>query len=314
MMRRPRESSLTVAVEAGSDSMRRAIRKGVTEEDVIQTFDLLMAAGWHKFKLYFMQGFSGEPLEAMDDIGGLIGRILAMAREKGHRRPRLTVSVSVLVPKPHTPLQWQGMERPEDSREKQRRLAGLLKRYGGAVAYKHHDAYESIAETLLSRGGREMAALVMAAHKRGQTLGDSFAWPAWVEAIEECGINLDSEVFSDREYGAPLPWDHISRGVGRKYLWREWEYYHSGDANPACHVECTSCGLGCAAPVFDPDSRAVPASLKDYFAQVAKTGDAASRGLRPFSPVYPEELAGVAAAGSEPDPGAKPRVNVQRRG
>ncbi|MCC7478268.1 TIGR03960 family B12-binding radical SAM protein [bacterium] len=315
MMRKKRESSLTIAVEAGSDAARRAIRKGVTEEDVLHTFDFLMAAGWHKFKLYFMMGFAGEPLSAMDDIAGLVAKIMDLARAKGYRRPRLVISCSVLVPKPHSPLQWQGMERPEQTREKQRRLKFLLARFGRSVEFKHHDSAESVIETLVSRGGREIAAVVYSAFRLGQSLpSDYFSYSAWAEACAEHGIDIEHEVHREREYDEALPWDHVSRGVGRKYLWREWEYYHSGDANPACHVECTSCGLGCNAPVFDPDSRAVPAGLKDYFGRVAASAAAEMRGLRPFSPVYPEDLDPVYEDGIELSGLVRPRVAIQRRG
>ncbi len=315
MMRKKRESSLTIAVEAGSDAARRAIRKGVTEEDVLHTFDYLMAAGWHKFKLYFMMGFAGEPLSAMDDIAGLVAKIMDLARAKGYRRPRLVISCSVLVPKPHSPLQWQAMEQPEQTREKQRRLKFLLVRWGRSVEFKHHDSAESVMETLVSRGGREIAAVIENAYRRGQSLpSDYFDYSAWEAACQDCGVDIEHEVHRDRAYDEALPWDHVSRGVGRKYLWREWEYYHSGDANPACHVECTSCGLGCNAPVFDPDSRAVPAGLKDYFGKVAASAAAEMRGLRPFSPVYPEDLVPVHEDAIDLGSLARPRVAIQRRG
>jgi radical SAM family uncharacterized protein len=310
LMRRPRETSLTVAVEAGSDSLRRAIRKGVTDDDVVYTFDKLMGAGWHKFKLYFMCGFAGEPEEAMDDIAGLIGRIFAMAKDRGYRRPRLTVSVSVLVPKPHTPFQWQAMERPGLTKSKQNRLKDRLRRFGRSVEFKYHDSEQSVIETLLSRGGRNIAPAMELAFRAGQILpSDNFDWETWLGVLDEADIDLETEVFCEKDRAQPLSWDHISRHVGKRYLWREWEYYHSGDANPACHVECTNCGVGCAAPVFDPDSRAVPEGLKEYFAQVAAQDDAATRGLKPFSPVYPEELDVLTLARD----GAKPRVAVQRR-
>ncbi|MCB1215936.1 TIGR03960 family B12-binding radical SAM protein [bacterium] len=318
MMRRPRETSLTIAIEAGSDAARRAIRKGVSEEDVLYTFDLLMQAGWHKFKLYFMMGFAGEPMEAMDEIAELVGKIFDMAKEKGHRRPRLTISCSVLIPKPHTPLQWQGMERTAVTREKQARLLDLLKRYGRQCIFKYHDAEEGVVETLLSRGGREVAGIIEEAFKRGQTLlSDNFELSVWQDICSEWGFDLAREVHEDKQYADTLPWDHISRGVGKRYLWREWEYYHSGDANPACHVECTSCGIGCAAPVFDPESRVVPEELKEYFAEVARQGIAEQRGLRPFSPVYPEELdrgAATQVAQGEDQPQSTQRAQRNSQG
>lgn len=250
-MRRPRETSLTIAIEAGGEQTRAAINKHVSEADVQATFSHLLAAGWHKFKLYFMCGFAGEPLEAVDAIAETIGGILKLARDGGHRRPRLNVSVSVLVPKAHTPLQWQAMERPELTHEKQQRLRRALKRFGGAVRLSWHDARQAVIEALMSRGGRELADLIEAAMRTDQTLlSDYFDYEVWERLLAEHHIDLDQQVFRARGKDEPLPWDHVDRGVLKSYLWDEWQAYLSGEPTPPCHEECTACGLGCGAPLF----------------------------------------------------------------
>jgi radical SAM family uncharacterized protein len=252
-VRRPRETSLTIAVEAGGDALRQALKKNVSSEDVIETMDHLMAAGWHKFKLYFMCGFAGEPPGAMDDIAELIARIFSMAREHGYRRPRMNVSLSVLVPKPHTPLQWQAMERPDVTREKQRRLAGLLKKYGQAVTLRWHDAQRSVIEALLARGGSELAPVIVSAFYAGQTLlDDNFDYDAWLRALEEHGVSLEQQVFRERTLEEPLPWDYMDNAVGKQYLWREWQAYQRGEGGPPCQVECTHCGVGCGSAILVP--------------------------------------------------------------
>lgn len=255
-VRRPRETSLTIAIEAGSDALRLALKKNVTGADVLETFEHLMAAGWHKFKLYFMCGFAGEPLDAMDDIAALIARIFSTARAHGYRRPHLNVALSVLVPKPHTPLQWQAMERPDATREKQRRLAGLLKPYGRAVTLRWHDAQRSVIEALLARGGSELAPVVASAFRAGQTLlDDNFDYSVWLRALEAHGVSLEKQVFRERKLEEPLPWDNMDNGVGKQYLWREWQAYLRGEGGPPCHVECTHCGVGCGAAILVPGER-----------------------------------------------------------
>lgn len=250
-MRRPRETSLTIAIEAGNEAMRTAINKHVSDADVEATFSHLLAAGWHKFKLYFMCGFAAEPLEAVDSIAETIGGILRLARRGGYRRPRLNVSVSVLVPKAHTPLQWQAMERTELTRQKQSRLRRMLKPFGGAVRLSWHDARQAVIEALLSRGGRELADVIEAAMHAGQTLlSDHFDYEVWERLIDEHGIDLDRQVFRERAKDEPLPWDHVDRGVRKDYLWDEWQAYQAGEPTPPCHEECTACGLGCGGPVF----------------------------------------------------------------
>ncbi len=250
-MRRPRETSLTVAIEAGGEAMRTAINKHVSDADVEATFTHLLAAGWQKFKLYFMCGFAGEPLEAVDAVADTIGGILRLARQGGYRRPRLNVSVSVLVPKAHTPLQWQAMERPELTHEKQARLRRALRPFGGAVRLSWHDARQAVIEALLSRGGRQLADLIEAAMHAGQTLlSDHFDYEVWERLLEGHGIDLDRQVFRERGKDEPLPWDHIDRGVHKDYLWDEWQAYLSGEPTPPCHEECTACGLDCGGPLF----------------------------------------------------------------
>ena len=257
LLRRPRETSLTIAVEAGDESLRRAINKRVTDADVLSTFTALLEAGWHKFKLYFMCGFAGEQPEAMDGIAELINRIFDTARERGLRRPRLHVSVAVLVPKPHTPLQWQALECPEATAAKLVRLRARLKPLGGAVKLNWHDERQSLIEALLSRGGRELAPLVEAACLAGQTLpGDYFDYAIWERLLHEHSIDLDAQLFRERGQGEALPWDHIDRRVGKAYLWKQWELYKAGAESPGCQHECLGCGVGCGCSVFSTENAA----------------------------------------------------------
>jgi radical SAM family uncharacterized protein len=251
IIRRPRETSLTIAIEGGSEALRNAINKRVSTEDIHNTFQHLMAAGWHKFKLYFMCGFAGEPLDAMDDIAQVVDDVFTIAKEQGKRKPRLRVSMSVLVPKAHTPLQWQAMERPEDTREKQRRLKALLKRHGHAVELHWHDVEQAVIEALLSRGGRELAPVIEDAMLAGQTLlSDYFDFDVWLELLERHGIDLEKQVYTERMRDQPLPWDHIDRGVEKDHLWMEWQAFQQGQPTPPCHEQCSACGLGCDAPLF----------------------------------------------------------------
>lgn len=249
-MRRPRETSVTIAIEAGSDAARRAIRKGVTDAGVLEAVGLLAQAGWHKFKLYFMCGFLGETAGAMDEIASLIERILAAVRSAG-RRPRINASMSVLVPKPWTPLQWQAMDRPAVSFEKQQRLRRAVRRLGGAVRLNWHDAERSVIEALLARGGAPVADVVEQAYLAGQVLLDeTFDFGVWRAVLDAQGISLEDEVHRERGRDEAFPWDFMQSGVSREYLWGEYEAYRRGDDTPPCNVECTQCGIGCTGALF----------------------------------------------------------------
>jgi radical SAM superfamily enzyme YgiQ (UPF0313 family) len=249
--RRPRETSLTIAIEAGNEQLRQAVKKNVRDADVLATMEHLMAAGWHKFKLYFMCGFHAEPLEAMDDIAALVQRIAGLAKCGESRAPRLHLSLAVLVPKPHTPLQWQALERLEVTQEKQRRLRQQLRRFGGLFKLSWHDPLRSVVEALLARGGRELAPVIEQAYEAGQhLLDDNFNYEAWLAALAGCGASLDEQVYRERGESEALPWMHMDSGVEQRYLRREYEAYLRGESGPPCHVECTQCGIGCGGAIL----------------------------------------------------------------
>src|SRR5690606_25195840 len=111
-------SGVTLAPEAGSQRMRDAINKNGTEEQLMTTAERIFARGWGSMKRYFIIGLpTGEESDVRESVRG--GK---RAREIGKRvrretsnagPPKVTVSVSPHVPKPHTPFQWCAMD-PED--------------------------------------------------------------------------------------------------------------------------------------------------------------------------------------------------------
>ena len=49
-----KKSSLTFALEAGSQRLRDVINKGLTKEDIMHGSELAFKGGWNRVKLYFM--------------------------------------------------------------------------------------------------------------------------------------------------------------------------------------------------------------------------------------------------------------------
>ena len=123
-IRRVRASGLTFAPEAGSQRMRDVVNKNVTEEQLMTTAERVFSRGWDGMKLYFMIGL---PTEEESDVREIV-RVGKRAREVGKKvrkesnqggPPKVTVSVSTHVPKPHTPFQWCAMDREESVLTKQ---------------------------------------------------------------------------------------------------------------------------------------------------------------------------------------------------
>ena len=84
MIRKVRQSGLTFAPEAGSQRLRDAINKNVTEEEVLSTARTAFEGGCSSMKLYFMMGLPTETMEDMDAIIDQIGR--ASCRERVFQR------------------------------------------------------------------------------------------------------------------------------------------------------------------------------------------------------------------------------------
>ena len=123
-MARVRATGVTFAPEAGTQRMRDVINKNVTEEQLLQTAERVFSRGWKAMKLYFMIGLPTEDEEDVREIPRVGGRARAIGKRVKKElgapgAPKVTVSVSTHVPKPHTPFQWCAMDTPAVVREKQ---------------------------------------------------------------------------------------------------------------------------------------------------------------------------------------------------
>ena len=176
-IQRVRATGVTFAPEAGSQRMRDVVNKNVTEEQLMETAERVFSRGWSSMKLYFMIGL---PTEDESDVREIV-RVGARARAVGKKvkkelrdkglpngggAPKVTVSVSTHVPKPHTPFQWCAMDAPVDVRQKQGWLEEE-KRASGGVELRMHDCDTSWLEGVFARGDRKLANVLERAYKAG---------------------------------------------------------------------------------------------------------------------------------------------------
>ena len=244
-----KKGGLTFAPEAGSQRLRDVINKNVTEEDLERATRAAFEAGWRRCKLYFMMGLPGETDEDIVAIAELADRTLEIAREvvpKGQRGGvSVSISVSVFIPKAQTPFQWCA-QTPDD--EVKRRQQLLLKSVRNrAVRVHYHDAETSLIEAVLSRGGRDLAALIEAAWRRGARFDawtEQFSLARWEEAAQVCDLDLRAIAQTPFELSQRLPWEHVSPGVSRGFLEREYRRALTAQTTPDCtRTSCTGCGI-----------------------------------------------------------------------
>ncbi|WP_225749344.1 TIGR03960 family B12-binding radical SAM protein [Paraeggerthella sp. Marseille-Q4926] len=284
-----KKGGLTFAPEAGTQRLRDVINKNVTEDDLFGALDAAFSAGWRRCKLYFMIGLPTETDEDIKGIASLAQR--AYDRMKAATPPeqrgslRMSVSCALFVPKAQTPFQWDGQIPPEEALRRVNLLRNSIKYR--AIDVHWHDPSTSFVEAVMSRAGREAAAWVEAAWRRGARFDawtEHFNAQAWRDAAQEVGI--DPEAIAQTAYPTDrvMPWSHITTGVSERFLARERKLAEQERTTPDCTFgACSACGacpsLGAdnqlARPRVASGSNAQPGSPdSDLRAHVAAPEDA----------------------------------------
>jgi radical SAM family uncharacterized protein len=240
-----RKTTLTFAPEAGTERLRQAMNKNISEEDMFAAFASAFEKGWFNLKLYFMVGL---PTETMDDVKGivdLVARTSQLGRKLRSRSPSLRVSVATFVPKAHTPCQWAAQNKEDELTPKHELLKQGLRRLG--VHFSWQDTKTSQLEAALSRGDRRLGKVIHRAWELGNRFDawhECFNHDNWSKAFQENG--LDPAFYANRERSLDeiLPWQHIDIGVTKKFLQKEYQDIHLGTDTRDCRYgPCNACGL-----------------------------------------------------------------------
>ena len=243
-----KKTSLTFAPEAGTQRMRDVINKGVTEEDLLEKVRDAFEGGWNSVKLYFMDGLPTETEEDLDGISDLakkvVGEYFAVPKDRRERGLRVTVSVSIFVPKPFTPFQWSAQDTIETVLEKTEHLKKVLNIKG--VTFNWHEPYVSFLEACFARGDRRLGRVLRKAYEKGCILdgwNETFRFDKWMEAFSDCGIDPAFYANRERDRDETMPWDHIDSGISKSFLWREYEKSLKAETTRDCRKGCNGCGL-----------------------------------------------------------------------
>ena len=242
-----RRSGLTFAPEAGTQRLRDAINKNLSEEEILDTARKAFAGGWTTVKLYFMMGL---PTETLEDVAGIaaLGQKIVDCYYANPNKPKgksvtVSISVSCFVPKPFTPFQWEPHDTAEQLKEKQAHLrASLTTR---KISLSWHDADVSFLEGVLARGDRRLGPVIEGAWRRGCKLdswSQYFSLAAWMEALEEAGLDPAFYANRRRSFEEVFPWDHLDYGVTKGFLMRENEKAYQSRTTPHCRQQCSGCG------------------------------------------------------------------------
>ncbi len=226
------QRTMTVAPEAGSERLRAAINKGITEEHVYHAAELAAAAGMHSIKLYYMIGLPGEEDADIAATAAMILRIRARMDALGSRG-ELVISVNGFVPKPFTPYQWEPLCNVRTLRQRFKMLGDALKK-NKRIRLITESLKETVVQAVLAHGDRRIGELLLEAHTNGENLKT---------VLKRHGLNAEELAERRLAVGAALPWQHLDMGVSEEYLAKELERSRAGKFTPMCFDGCRRCGV-----------------------------------------------------------------------
>jgi len=202
LLKKGNQRSVTIAPDAASARMRKIINKRMDDAAIIDAAKILLSCGVDRLKLYFLIGLPGETpsdVEAIDDLSKRIADL-------GFGSKAIHLSVNPLIPKPHTPFQWEGTPSVRYVRES---LNLLRKRFKGdnRLVIDSLDPRHARIQAFLSLGDRKIGKVIELVARYHGGLG------AWRRAMKECGVSIDIYT-REKSHDEPLPWDMIDVGLG----------------------------------------------------------------------------------------------------
>jgi radical SAM family uncharacterized protein/radical SAM-linked protein len=237
-----RKSGLTLAPEAGSQRLRDIINKATSEESLLKAVDLAFKEGWKSVKLYFMIGQPDENDLDLEGIIDLIEKVAITARK--HHGKKVNVSISPFVPKPLTPFQWVQQNSMAETESKLDLIKRNIKARNVKLSWRNADI--AAVEGILARGDRRLCSVIKKAWELGARLdgwSENFDFERWNTAVSESEFTFE-KLLGGFSKSSSLPWDHINKGITKKFLKDEYSRAKSQNVTPDCRfTDCSSCGL-----------------------------------------------------------------------
>jgi radical SAM superfamily enzyme YgiQ (UPF0313 family) len=195
LLRRGGQKTLVIAPETGSLRLASVLGKFIKLDLAAQIAAEAKRLGFTGLKLYLMVGVPGESDEDLISTAEYVTRLSKQSGYQGSRQ--LKITVSPLVPKPHTPLERAPFVGVKEAR---RRIELLKRKLRGLADVRAYDPRLAWAQTILARGGAELGIVLQLWALKGGGLGGLRA------ALREANLNPEryTGYLTDE-----LPWSFV---------------------------------------------------------------------------------------------------------
>lgn len=216
------QKTLAVAPEAGTERLRKLVRKALPDSVLMEAFDYLARIPLVNLKLYFLIGLpteTPEDIEAIIELCHTCWQTLEKAAKYRGTRAKITISLNPFVPKPFTPLQWCGMTAESELKRRIQRIKRGVNRLH-YVEVIHEAPKWAVWQGILARGDRRLGQILLLTLRYH---GD------WKKAFRELHRDPGFYVYRNRNTDEMFPWSHLHVGTSHQALLDEYQSIITGN-------------------------------------------------------------------------------------
>lgn len=210
------QKTVTMAPEAGTERLRKIVRKGISDALIYETVEYVLNKYILNLKLYFLIGLpteTDEDIDAIVEVGKTCQHLMLKTAKSQGKIGKITLSVNPVIPKPFTPLQWCSMNTETELKRKIQRIKRALRRVGNTEVIYELPKW-AVWQGILARGDRKL----------GQVLLLTFAYQGnWKKAFRELNMQPNFYVFRTRDHDEKFPWGHLNVGLSHEQLLDEYQ-------------------------------------------------------------------------------------------
>lgn len=245
--------SYTCAMEGISERLRILLQKNLSEKTILQGFSELIRRSMRQLKVFLiLTGYEDE--SDLEDFTDFLHNLKRLLKEKSCTAA-IMFSFACLFRPPHTPMQFAG---PRMSLGKMNamleRLVALIKNFGYDARISAGPTDAIFSEYLAYADRRHSPILIEASIEKGfRYRGDIHhsLCRFWQKALEK--YSLKPLCDQEKTLETNFPWDDISTGISKQFLFENYSLLLSGQQKNSCISEpwgtgiCSGCGA-CSTP------------------------------------------------------------------